>query len=80
MLITLPQLLQVLPSAVKQAGVNVAMQHYQIVGVLLVTAFWPRVLPVALRARDLGGQVQAGYEGLKDLDCTVKGGGSKGRG
>lgn len=88
--ITEQQLLQILPSAGRQAGVfvpalNTAMNRYGIVGTARAAAFIAQVGHESgqLRyVREIWGPTaqQAGYEGRADLGNTVKGDGSKYRG
>ncbi|WP_207848831.1 MULTISPECIES: glycoside hydrolase family 19 protein [unclassified Pseudomonas] len=90
MSITAQQLLQILPSAGKQAGVfapllNAAMQRYQIVGTLRVAAFIAQIGHESgqlVYVREIWGPTaaQRGYEGRKDLGNTVAGDGLKYRG
>ena len=88
--ITEQQLLQILPSAGRQAGVfvpvlNTAMAKYGIVTRLRIAAFIAQVGHESgqLRfVREIWGPTaqQVGYEGRADLGNTVKGDGSKYRG
>ncbi|WP_338571471.1 glycoside hydrolase family 19 protein [Pseudomonas canadensis] len=88
--ITEQQLLQILPSAGRQAGVfvpvlNTAMAKYGIVTRLRIAAFIAQVGHESgqLRwVREIWGPTaqQAGYEGRADLGNKVKGDGSKYRG
>lgn len=88
--ITEQQLLQILPSAGRNAGVfvpvlNTAMVRCGIVGTLRVSAFIAQVGHESgqLRyVREIWGPTaqQLGYEGRSDLGNTVKGDGSKFRG
>lgn len=88
--ITEQHLLQILPSAGRQAGVfvpvlNTAMGKYAIVTRLRIAAFIAQVGHESgqLRfVREIWGPTaqQAGYEGRTDLGNTVKGDGSKYRG
>ncbi|MGY2143116.1 glycoside hydrolase family 19 protein [Pseudomonas azotoformans] len=88
--ITEQQLLQIFPSAGRQAGVfvpvlNAAMGKYGIVTRLRIAAFIAQVGHESgqLRyMREIWGPTvqQAGYEGRADLGNTVKGDGSKYRG
>jgi len=88
--ITAQQLLQILPSAGKRAGVfvpvlNTAMQRYQIVGTKRVAAFIAQIGHESgqlVYVREIWGptSAQKGYEGRADLGNTVAGDGFKYRG
>lgn len=88
--ITEQQLLQILPSAGKQASVfapalNAAMGRYQIIGTKRVTAFIAQIGHESgqlLYVREIWGPTaqQARYEGRADLGNNVAGDGSKYRG
>ncbi|WP_395607319.1 glycoside hydrolase family 19 protein [Pseudomonas sp. B22129] len=88
--ITEQQLLQILPSAGRQAGVfvsalNTAMNRYAIVGTLRVAAFIAQVGHESGQfrwVREIWGPTaqQLSYEGRGDLGNTVTGDGSKYRG
>ena len=88
--ITEQQLLKILPSAGRQAGVfvpvlNTAMNRYAIVGSLRAAAFIAQIGHESGQfrwLREIWGPTapQAGYERRADLGNTVKGDGSKYRG
>lgn len=88
--ITAQQLLQILPSARRQAGVfapalNAAMDRYQIIGAKRVTAFVAQIGHESGQlnyVREIWGptSAQIKYEGRADLGNTVAGDGSRYRG
>ena len=90
MLITLQQLIQILPNASPVAGVfvpllNTAMNRYQIVGNKRMAAFIAQIGHESGQlkyVKEIWGPTaaQARYEGRKDLGNTVAGDGSKYRG